>query len=131
MKQIGNEEGGRPIKNHDGTDIVFSRTQAAIRRCGELLKLIESGTGKNNQYAQVKNDGTVTLQSRTQAAIRRCGELLKQIEPDKGGRPPKTHDGTDMGFSRTQAASQAGLSERQKVTALRVANGEESSPLPP
>ncbi|MBK7542486.1 MAG: hypothetical protein IPI57_12040 [Candidatus Competibacteraceae bacterium] len=61
------------------------RIQArAIERCGELLKQVESGTGKNNQYAQVKSDGPVMLQS------------------------------------RTQVATAAGLSERQKVTALRV-----------
>lgn len=61
------------------------RIQArAIERCGELLRQVESGTGKNNQYAQVKSDGPVMLQS------------------------------------RTQVAAAAGLSERQKVTALRV-----------
>lgn len=63
------------------------RIQArAIRRCGELLKQVESGTGKNNQYAQMKHDDSATL------------------------------------HSRTIAATQAGLSERQKVTALRVAS---------
>lgn len=41
-------------------------------------------------------------------AIRRCGELLKQIEPDKGGRPLKTYDATDIGLSRSQAARDAG-----------------------
>lgn len=51
-----------------------------------MLKQIESGTGKNNQYEQVKRDGTDTF------------------------------------HSRSQAATQAGLSERQKVAALRVAN---------
>lgn len=54
-------------------------------------------------------------------AIIRCGELLLQIEADKGGRPQKTYDASDIGFSRSQAAREAGLSERQKVTALRVA----------
>jgi hypothetical protein len=55
-------------------------------------------------------------------AIRRYGELLKQIEPDKGGRPLKTYDATDIGLSRSQAARDAGISEWQKVTALRIAN---------
>lgn len=55
-------------------------------------------------------------------AIRRCGELLKQVEADKGGRPSKTPDAADIGFSRSSVAKDAGLSERQKVTALRVAN---------
>ena len=55
-------------------------------------------------------------------AIRRCGELLKQIEPSKGGRPAETRDGADPSFTRKLAAEQAGLSERQRKTALRVAN---------
>jgi hypothetical protein len=47
-------------------------------------------------------------------------ELLKQIHPGKTG--PKLHDGTGIELSRTKAAADAGISERQKVTALRVAN---------
>lgn len=54
-------------------------------------------------------------------AIRRCGELLKQIP--RGDEATRFgHDGTVMPVNRTSAATQAGLSERQKVTALRVAN---------
>ena len=68
---------------------------------------------------QAKNDSLRVMAVRIQArAIRRCGELVEQIEPSKGGQP--THDGA--GISRTKAAEQAGLSERQKVTALRVAS---------
>jgi hypothetical protein len=50
------------------------------------------------------------------------GELLKQVEPSKGGRPTKTDAGGGTGFSRKQAASDAGISHRQMHTALRVAN---------
>ena len=55
-------------------------------------------------------------------AIRRCGELLKQIP--RGDEATRFgHDGTDTpAISRTEAAREAGMSERQKVTALRVAN---------
>ncbi len=66
-----------------------------------------------------KQDGTVPF-TRTAAAsaIRRYGELLKQIEPDKGGYHGNyAHDGTDTRITRTEAATQAGISERQKVTA--------------
>lgn len=55
-------------------------------------------------------------------AIRRCGKLLKQIESSQGARTDKLPDGDDTKLTRTQAAAAAGLSERQKVTALRVAN---------
>ncbi|HXJ22073.1 MAG TPA: hypothetical protein VMT03_17755 [Polyangia bacterium] len=55
-------------------------------------------------------------------AIRRCGELLREIQPSKGGRPAdETRTGNDTSFTRTQAATDAGLSKRQKDTALRVA----------
>ena len=78
-----------------------------------------------------RHDGTDIARNRTQAAIRRCGELLKQVEPKQGANQ-NIHDATDTKvLTRTEAAKEAGLSERQKVTALRVANGEESSPFPP
>jgi hypothetical protein len=58
--------------------------------------------------------------------VRRCGELLKLIEPSKGGQPThSTHTGTDT--SRSQAAADAGLSKRQKDTAIRVANVDDDS----
>lgn len=55
-------------------------------------------------------------------AIRRAGELLKQIEPNKGGRPSETGAAADTSFSRKRTAEQAGMSKRQQVTAIRVAN---------
>src|ERR1019366_7293595 len=79
-----------------------------------------SATHALSSYARQAEDESLHLYAdRIQGrAIRRCGELLKQIEPSKGGQP--THDGA--GTSRTKAATDAGLSERQKVTALRVAS---------
>jgi len=55
-------------------------------------------------------------------AIRRCGELLAAIQPAKGARTdlkPTVGNGTKL--TRESAARDAGLSERQRVTALRVA----------
>ena len=52
-------------------------------------------------------------------AIQRCGELLEQIPRAKTG--PKLDDGTDIELTRAKAATDAGLSDRQRVTALRVA----------
>jgi hypothetical protein len=54
-------------------------------------------------------------------AIRRCGELLKLVEPARGANQ-NIRDGAGMKVTRQSAASDAGLSERQKVTALRVAS---------
>lgn len=74
-------------------------------------------------YARQAEDDTMRkMADRIQArAVRRCGELLKTFN-SSGGRPSKTTDGTVSSFSQKQAAQQAGLSERQQVTAVRVAN---------
>jgi hypothetical protein len=70
---------------------------------------------------QAKDDSLRVMAIRIQArAERRCGELLKQI--------PRADEATRYGqvatvppVTRTQAATDAGLSERQRKTALRVA----------
>ena len=55
-------------------------------------------------------------------ATQRCGELLQQIEPAQGAHQ-NIRDGDDLKvLTRTDAAAAAGLSERQRKTALRVAN---------
>jgi hypothetical protein len=61
-------------------------------------------------------------------AIRRVGELYNEIEPAKTGPKvqegtlPKLQDGTVPQLGRTAVADAAGLSERQRKTAARVAN---------
>jgi hypothetical protein len=53
-------------------------------------------------------------------AIRRCGELRKTF--NKGdGRPSGNYAAADI-VSQRQAAEEAGLSRRQEVQAVRVAN---------
>ncbi len=48
-------------------------------------------------------------------AIRRAGELLKQIEPAHGANQ-NIADGSDSKvFTRTEAAREAGMSERQQI----------------
>jgi hypothetical protein len=53
----------------------------------------------------------------------RCGELLAAIMPAKGAATPKEERraGSGPALSRAEAAREAGLSKRQKDTALRVA----------
>jgi hypothetical protein len=53
-------------------------------------------------------------------AIRREGELIEQVEPATGAHLKRDGDGT---LSRKQFAADARLSDRQRVTALRVAIG--------
>jgi len=69
---------------------------------------------------QANDDELVKMATRIQLrAVRRCGELLKAIAPrDTAGPPNRKGDHT---ITRTQAAADAGLSEHQKRTALRVA----------
>ena len=72
---------------------------------------------------QANDDELMKMATRIRdRAIRRAGELLKQIEPSKGGRPSETSAAADTSFSRKEAAEQAGMSKRQQVTAIRVAN---------
>ena len=73
---------------------------------------------------QAKDESLRKRADRIQArAIRRCGELLKQIEPANGKRTDlEPSDGDDTKLTRKEAARAAGLSERQQVTATRVAN---------
>ena len=52
-------------------------------------------------------------------AIRRAGELLREIHPQRGGDRKST--GRERPIDRSAAADEAGLSERQRKTALRVA----------
>ena len=74
-------------------------------------------------YAKQANDDTLwQMATRIQMrASRRCGELLAAIAPHPGGRP-KTRDANGPSFSRARAAFDAGLSERQRKTVLRVAS---------
>ena len=60
-------------------------------------------------------------------AVRRCGVLLKEIEKAQGKRTDKPHIATGTKLSRTETAAQAGMSKRQKDTALQVANVPEDA----
>ena len=72
-------------------------------------------------YARMADDDTLyNMARRIQArAVRLCGELLKQI--DGRGRPLE-YRGDTLPVSQTQAANDAGMSEHQRKTAVRVAN---------
>jgi hypothetical protein len=79
---------------------------------------------------QAKDDSLLRLAQRIQLrAVNRCGELLKQIprgdEATRYGQAatdPPGKVGAYPPVTRTQAASEAGLSDRQRKNALRVAN---------
>lgn len=76
-------------------------------------------------YARQAKDSTLhNLALRIQQrAQRRMGELLKQIPEQRGGdRGGPTGGHPPVGETRTQAAKEAGLSEHQRKTALRIAS---------
>jgi hypothetical protein len=74
-------------------------------------------------YARMaKDDSLKVMAMRIQArALRRAGLLMRQIAPAHGANQ-NIQDGTVPKVTRESAATDAGLSERQRKTALRIAN---------
>lgn len=106
--------------------VVYERATQALSECTRIDECKEWANKAEAlaSYARQSKDDTLRkMAERIQArAIRRCGELLKQIEPKQGANQ-NIHEGDHMKvLTRTEAATQAGLSEWQKVTAIRVAN---------
>ncbi|MEI4482201.1 MULTISPECIES: hypothetical protein [unclassified Phyllobacterium] len=75
-------------------------------------------------YAKQANDGELMKMATRirDRAIRRAGELLKQIEPAHGANQNIGAAADTKVLTRRDAAEQAGMSKRQQVTAIRVAN---------
>ncbi len=73
-------------------------------------------------YAKMADDDALRkLADRIQArAVRRCGELLKQ-QNSQGRRTDKLSEGAH-GKSQGEAARDAGLSEHQELTSVRIAS---------
>jgi hypothetical protein len=103
---------------------VYSNAKVALQECVNIDEC-QSWANKAEamaSYARQANDEALhRMADRIQArAIRRAGELLQEIEPSSGRQ--KENGGAPPRFSRTQAARDAGLSDDQRKTALRVAN---------
>lgn len=74
---------------------------------------------------QIRDDGLEKMAQRIKArAIRRAGELLAKIQPQHRG--DHKSKGRQRPLDRTSAARDAGLSDRQRKDALRVASVPES-----
>jgi hypothetical protein len=104
----------------------YKAAKTAIAKCvkiDECRKWADKAAALASYAKQAKDEELLNQCTRIKArATQRCGELLKEIEPKKGGRP-KTGADTDTNSSvRKKAANAAGLSRRQAVTAVRVAN---------
>jgi len=110
---------------------VYAQAKKALEEC---VKIDECQDWANKaeamaSYARQANDDSMhKMADRIQArAIRRCGTLLKEIEPATGANLPNVEREGALPYGRTQAATDAGLSEHQRKTALRVANVPESA----
>jgi hypothetical protein len=96
------------------------------QRLGGITSIILSGKGCSLDDYHLEHVSWENMMFERARAIYRCGVLLGEIEPSKGGRPSsETREGA-LPSSRTEAATDAGLSEHQRKTALRVANVPEA-----
>lgn len=104
----------------------YSAAKVAIGKCvhmDECKDWADKSEALASYAKQAKDDELRRMADRIQArAIRRCGELLREIEPAKGKRTDLQPTEGDHSKSRKDAAKEAGLSEHQQNTALRVAN---------
>ncbi|MHC4687782.1 MAG: hypothetical protein ACYTEW_26270 [Planctomycetota bacterium] len=100
----------------------YLQAKRALQECSridECMDWADKAHALASYAKQAKDETLERLANRIKArAIRRCGELLKQIDA-RGAHRKK---GGGVPFSRTKAAANAGLSERQRKTATRVAN---------
>lgn len=109
----------------------YQNAQIALQQCSQVDECkdwADKAAALASYARQSEDDQLERMAQRIRArAIRRAGELLKQIEPGQGFRTdlePSAASGTKL--TRKQAAQDAGMSDRQKNTALRVANVPEA-----
>lgn len=116
----------------------YEAARQALTECSrvdECKSWADKAAALASYARQAKDDSLLRLAQRIQLrAVNRCGELLKQIpRGDAGGAnlvqyrrdatdPPGRGQVVHPPITRTQAAAEAGLSERQRKNALRVAN---------
>lgn len=102
---------------------VYAAAKSALAECVKLdeCKSWADKAAALASYARQQRDKSlVNLAMRVQVrATRRIGELLAEF--DGRGRPAENKDGTVPNLSQEDAADRAGLSERQRKTAGRVA----------
>jgi hypothetical protein len=102
----------------------YEAAQKAIAKCAgidECKSWSDKAAALASYARQAKDHSLRVMAERIQArAVRRCGELLEQV-PSGQGSKNQYGELRDGSVTRQEAAQNAGLSERQKVTAMRVA----------
>lgn len=108
----------------------YQAAKEALSQCERIDECKDWADKSAALASYAKQSGDETLQHIAMRirdrAIRRCGELLKEFEKSHGANQ-NIGDGVDTKVTRKSAARDAGLSERQAVTAIRVANVPEDS----
>lgn len=103
----------------------YERAKTALAEAVELdecKQWADKAAALASYARQAKDDSLQKMAMRIHGrAVRRAGELLREIEPARGAHWGSKRDGTDPSISRTAAAREAGLSERQRKTAIAVA----------
>ena len=107
--------------------VTYEAAQKALTECqrvDEVKDWADKAAALAAYARMAKNDNLRLMALRIQErATRRMGELLKQIPSGSAANLVQhRQDGGVPSATRTQAAGDAGLSERQRKTALRVAS---------
>jgi hypothetical protein len=105
----------------------YTVAKKALVECGKIDECkdwADKSAALASYAKQSKDESLFRMAVRIQArAIRRCGELLKEFESTQGKRTDlELQDDAGPKLTRQQAATEAGLSERQQKTAIRLAN---------
>jgi len=105
--------------------VTYESAKSALAECSridECQDWADKMQAMASYARQAEDDSLRRMCDRIQArAIRRCGDLLAAIEPARGANQ-NISDGNGTKVTRKDVATEAGLSERQRVTALRVSN---------
>lgn len=103
----------------------YESAKVALANCAnidECKDWADKAAALASYAKQADDDELMKMATRIRdRAIRRAGELLKQID-GQGKRTDKLTDGDDSKLTQREAARAAGMSERQQVTAVRVAS---------
>lgn len=104
----------------------YQNAQAALAQCSKVdeCKDWADKAAALASYAKQADDNELQVMAqRIRArAIRRAGELLKQLDPGKTGPKTELEAAGGLQLTRTNAAREAGMSDRQQKQAVRLAN---------